>query len=146
MAKHNRWAVNCWPVFAITVLVPGCTDGKKLDNPPTASHVETMTSGAFHKVTIRDDPPDLEDDPYTTNDESNDQPVGFYGTRTLCVYNEGSGSTYTLDADVTEYAEVEQIYFPKGGWLYFHGCELDENLNGYCSDDDGDQWEFQGEC
>lgn len=146
MAEENSWFEKYWWILAIAAYLTFCSDRKKIDNPPTESRLETTSTGASHYVTTREDPPELQDDPYTTNDESNDQPVGYYGTHTMCVYNYSSGNTYTLDVDVTEDAEVEQVYFPKGGWIYFTGCELDENLEGDCSDDDGRDWEFQGEC
>lgn len=108
--------------------------------------VVTTESGAGHEVTYRDEPPEeQEDDPDTTNDESNDQPLRHFGTETLCIASASSGNTYTLDVELDD-NEVSQIYFPKGGWLYFTGCELDDELNGECVDDHGDSWEFQGKC
>src|SRR5690348_3427961 len=35
-----------------------------------------------------------EDDPSTSNDEANDQPLGHFGTLTLSVCNESSGNCY----------------------------------------------------
>lgn len=96
-------------------------------------------------VPVRGSPPVLEDDPETTNDESNDQPVGYFGTKTLCVYSYDSSNTYTLDVEL-DGLEVSQMYFPKGGYLYFSSCELDESFEGMCYDNDGDGWQFQGEC
>jgi hypothetical protein len=82
------------------------------------------------------------DDPATTNDESNDQPVGHYGTTTLIVSQEESGHTYTLDVEI-EGSEVQRIYFPKGGWVDLRGCELDEDLTGDCVDENGRHWTFE---
>src|SRR5688572_1944979 len=79
--------------------------------------------------TIRKPVADTLDDPATSNDESNDQPLGHFGTLTLEVTSFESGNTYTLDADV-DGATVERIYFPKGGWVDFIECELDESLLG----------------
>ena len=56
------------------------------------------------------------DDPATSNDESNDQPIGHIGTVTLNVCNVSSGNCYPLDADV-EGGEVQRLYFPKGAGL-----------------------------
>jgi hypothetical protein len=84
------------------------------------------------------------DNPSTTNDESNDQPRGHFGTLTLLVTNTSSGNSYPLDADVED-GELTRLYFPKGGWVDFIGCELDEQLAGSCADEQGRQWVIQGE-
>lgn len=84
------------------------------------------------------------DDPGTTNDESNDQPLGYFGTLTLAVSNNDSGNSYTLDADLED-TTVERVYFPKGGWVDFYDCELDEDLTGSCWDEEGRSWTFDGE-
>jgi hypothetical protein len=146
MADQSSWFEKYWWLLAIVAFIALCDGKKKISNPPTQSYVATTSSGASHYVTTRSDPPELEDDPDTTNDESNDQPVGYYGTHTLCVYNVEAGNNYTLDVDVSEDAEVEQVYFPKSGWIYFSGCELDEDFEGDCSDNEGRSWQFQGEC
>ena len=92
-----------------------------------------------------DSHPAYADDPSTTNVESNDQSLGYYGTRTLCVTNHGSGNSYPLDADM-DGLEVITIYFQKGGNVDFDGCELDDRLEGECEDDEGRGWSFAGEC
>ena len=84
-----------------------------------------------------------EDHPSTTDDESNDQPLGHMGTITLNVAGP-SGHDYTLDADVED-GRLERLYFPKGGWVDFDDCELDENLSGECEDESGRTWIISGE-
>lgn len=84
------------------------------------------------------------DDPDTTNDESNDQPLGHFGTFTMAVSSDESGNSYTLDADL-DGTTVERVYFPKGGWIDFFDCELDEDLAGSCWDEEGRSWTFDGE-
>lgn len=85
--------------------------------------------------------PQFDDDPYTSNDESNDQPVGFYGTDTMYACNLSSGNCYYLDVD-SNGNEVERIYFPKGGWvdIYYSDCD-----DGYCyaEDENGTEWELE---
>jgi hypothetical protein len=83
------------------------------------------------------------DDPATSNDESNNQPVGHLGTVTLLVYNVSSGHEYTLDADV-EGGEVQRLCFPKGGWVDFNSSEIDSDGNGTGIDENGRHWEFSG--
>ncbi len=85
-----------------------------------------------------------EDDPSTSNDESNDQALGYFGTLTLEAHYLSSGNSYPLDADLNG-LEVERIYFPKGGWVDFYSCELDEDFYGFCIDENGKEWEFLGE-
>ena len=85
--------------------------------------------------------PRYEDNPITTNDESNDQPVGFYGTDTMYAHNVSSGNSYNLDVD-SNGEEVERIYFPKGGWVDIDYSECDA---GYCYavDENGNEWELE---
>jgi hypothetical protein len=84
------------------------------------------------------------DDPSTSNDESNDQPVGHFGSDALVVSSLESGNTYTLDVEL-DGLEVERIYFPKGGWVDFlGGCELDEDFTGECLDETSRTWTFEG--
>ena len=83
------------------------------------------------------------DDPSTSNDESNDQPVGYFVSQTLVVSSLESGNTYTLDVELNS-LEVERIYFPKGGWVDFPGgCELDEDFTGECLDENSRTWTFE---
>jgi hypothetical protein len=94
---------------------------------------------------VRETAPQQEDNLATTNDESNDQPLGHYGVLTLCVTNNGSGNSYPLDADMDGF-DVTTIYFPKGGNVDFTDCTLDEDMTGECDDDAGKGWVFDGEC
>jgi hypothetical protein len=94
--------------------------------------------------TIRRSFKSMPDDPYTSNDESNDQPVGYFGTLTMSVSSLESGNSYTLDADV-DGTTVDRVYFPKGGWVDFFDCELDDGLIGTCLDERGRSWSFDGE-
>ena len=84
------------------------------------------------------------DDPFTTNDESNDQSLGHFGTITVEITNHDSGNTYTLDAEVSG-TILERVYFPKGGWIDFYSCEVGEELYGDCEDEDGRWWTLEGE-
>ena len=95
--------------------------------------------------TVREPFPAKPDDPATTNDESNDQPVGYFGTKTLSVCNLRAGNCYTLDGEL-DGLTLERVYFPKGGWVDFPECELDEDLEGTCDDERGREWSFNGEA
>ncbi len=69
------------------------------------------------------------------------------GTVTLRVHNVSSGHTYPVDADVDKTEdgyELHRLYFIKGGWVDFISCDLDENYEGYCSDENGRDWDIQG--
>ena len=87
------------------------------------------------------DTPVLEDNPYTSNYESNDQLVGFYGTETMYACNQSSGNCYDLDVD-SNGEEVERIYFPNGGWVDVDYSDCD---SGYCyvTDENGTDWELE---
>ena len=76
------------------------------------------------------------DDPATSNDESNDQLLGHFGSLTLYAYNSSSGNTSALDADVED-GEVLWLYFPKGGWVDFDSSEIDSDGNGSGTDENG---------
>lgn len=88
-----------------------------------------------------EDTPIFEDDYSTTNDESNDQPVGFYGTETMYACNQDSGNCYDLDVD-SDGENIERIYFPKGGWVDVDYSDCDD---GYCyvEDENGREWELE---
>jgi hypothetical protein len=86
----------------------------------------------------------MPDDPRTTNDESNDQPLGHFGTLTMAVSSLENGHPYTLDVELLG-KTVERVYFPKGGWVDFYDCELDSDLTGTCEDEKGRSWLFEGE-
>lgn len=85
-----------------------------------------------------------DDDPLTSNDESNDQPRGHFGTLTLSACNLSSGNCYPLDGDVSG-TELHRLYFPRGGWIDFLGCDLDVSLTGVCEDEQGRSWQIDGE-
>ena len=87
------------------------------------------------------DTPTYEDDEYTSNNESNDQHVGFYGTDTMNACNESSGNCYDLDVD-SDGENIERIYFPKGGWVDVDSSDCND---GYCyvEDENGTEWELE---
>ena len=85
------------------------------------------------------------DDPATTNDESNDQPLGHLGSETVTAHSYESGNTYTLDADV-DGTELSRLYFPKGGWVDFTDCELDSDGSASCTDEEGRLWDVDADA
>jgi len=88
----------------------------------------------------RHQPPAVADDPETSNDESNDLPLGYFGSATLVVMSVDSGNTYTLDAEIDD-DELTRLYFPKGGWVDFYDCPVDEDSIGdTCYDEEGRAW------
>ena len=135
-------------------LLPACSSNS--GNAPAKLAANTETDANLRKVqqgdlslrkgtaTVREEFKPQKDDPKTTNDERNDQPVGHFGNVTLSVHNERAGRTYTLDADVEDADEgtmiLHRLYFPKGGWIDFPYCELDEDYIGRCTDEEGRDW------
>jgi hypothetical protein len=95
-------------------------------------------------ATVRRPHAKIDDDPSTSNDESNDQPLGHFGTLTLSVCNLQSGNCYPLDGELSG-STLERLYFPRGGWIDFLDCELDDDFNGECEDEDGKMWRIDGE-
>ena len=59
-----------------------------------------------------------QDNPDTSNDESNDQPLGLYGTETVLACTPHNDRCYTLDALIEDQA-IKKLYFPKGGYIRF---------------------------
>lgn len=142
--------------IAIVLFTTSCTTATqpvalKSEAPrPENKQVERQGDPALRNgtATVREEHAKKADDPRTTNDESNDQPLGSYGTVTLHVRNISSGNSYPVDADVErndEGFEVRRLYFLKGGWVDFMSCEVDEEYLGNCSDENGRDWEFEGE-
>lgn len=62
------------------------------------------------------------------------------GTETVEACSSSSGNCYDLDADISN-GEIEQIYFPNGGYLYF-SADIDESGSASDSDQNGDSWDF----
>ena len=89
-----------------------------------------------------DETPSYEDDPYTSNDESNDQDTGYFGTETIEACTTHNGTCYELDADIYD-DFVERIYFPNGGWVDMTDGEFDGDY-GWGYDETGREWEFSG--
>lgn len=121
------------------LLLSACAEQKKAERPSQ----EDDTSRHGGSATVREPYTPKEDDPATSNDESNDQPLGHFGSVTLYAYNSSSGNTYTLDADVDN-GEVQRLYFPKGGWVDFDSSEIDSDGIGSGTDETGRYWEFRG--
>lgn len=112
------------------------------DRPSSEAYEKGGMSDSGGTPTFRyAETPSFEDDIGTTNNESNDQPVGFYGTDTMYACNQSSGNCYDLDVD-SDGESVERIYFPNGGWVDANSSDCDD---GYCyvEDEDGTEWELE---
>ena len=62
------------------------------------------------------------------------------GTETIDACSYESGNCYSLDAEISS-GQVEMIYFPNGGYLYF-AADIDEGGNASDFDQNGDSWDF----
>lgn len=62
------------------------------------------------------------------------------GSDTVEACSSSSGNCYDLDADISN-GQIEQIYFPSGGYLYF-SADIDESGSASDSDQNGDSWDF----
>ena len=130
-----------WAIAAL-ILVGVCFASK--NEPQTGEAQKGDLSMDGGSPTIRREFEPRLDDPYTTNDESNDQPVGYFGTKTLLIGGQ-NGNTYTLDGEL-EGLELRRVYFPRGGWVDFPSCELESDLSGFCIDEEGRSWTVHGEA
>jgi hypothetical protein len=83
---------------------------------------------------------EIPDTNYDSNPYDEDQPTGYYGTKTIEACSTHNGSCYTLDADISG-DMVERIYFPRGGWVDFDDGEF-MNGSGWGIDENGREWEF----
>ena len=139
MSKPMFWigagvfALVVWNAQQKNATAPGSTQ-------PAQTGVQALHGGT---PTVRRPFVVPEDDLTTTNNETNDQPRGHFGTTSVSATSVNSGNTYPLDADVDGTA-LTRIYFPKGGWVDFPDCELDEELSGECDDEQGRSWVFNG--
>ena len=92
---------------------------------------------------------------FSSSYEQEDRTIGYYdaiydywdeikdyvnGTETIDACSYGSGNCYSLDAEISN-GQVEMIYFPNGGYLYFL-ADIDENGNASDFDNDGNSWDF----
>lgn len=128
--------------FLLLIGSSACTPGESAEDRevhPRRGDLSTLGGSP----TVRRPYVPEQDNPSTTNDESNDQPLGHFGTMTMTVSSLESGNTYTLDVEI-DGREVHRIYFPKGGWVDFLGCELEMDLSGECVDESGRTWVFEG--
>jgi len=62
------------------------------------------------------------------------------GIETIDACSYESGNCYSLDAEISS-GQVEMIYFPNGGYLYF-SADIDEGGNASDFDQNGDSWDF----
>lgn len=62
------------------------------------------------------------------------------GTETIDACSSESGNCYSLDAEISS-GQVEMIYFPNSGYLYF-SADIDESGDASDFDSDGNSWDF----
>ena len=94
-----------------------CHTNKQLDEyhchdkqtEPIAFNVTKRDSSYVHKQI---------DDPATTDDESNNQPLGLFGTEIVKACTTHNERCYTLDAQFDD-KKLVKVYFVKGGRLKF---------------------------
>lgn len=145
-------------IFVLAVVISSSCTSEKVnatktertsDKPDTVRVRDGDPAARNGSATVRREHRKSPDDPLTTNDERNDQPLGDYGTVTLRVRNLSSGNSYSVDADVDEdeFGELRlrRLYFVKGGWVDFIDCGLESDYSGSCSDEAGKDWEIEGE-
>lgn len=139
--------VLCTVLTVTSVTAVAALYRRPIQSPPSSSPsmVEphkgdmSMRGGT---ATVRESYVPQDDDPETTNDETNDQAIGHFGTKTIYAHNLNSGNSYPLDADVDD-GKLERLYFPKGGWVDLPDCDLD--VDSTCTDENGTNWDIDDE-
>lgn len=147
------------PILIIVFVASVCASSCSTPTPSTEQAVSTTKTTAIEPkqgdlatrggtATVRKGYEPQDDNPTTTDNERNNQPLGHMGTVTLRVHNVSSGNSYPVDADVENIDdgyELHRLYFLKGGWVDFNSCDLDSDYVGSCSDENGRDWEIEGE-
>jgi len=64
------------------------------------------------------------------------------GSTEVEAYSYDSGNYYSLDADISN-GEVDQVYFPNGGYLHSLGAEVDSGGSASGYDQEYRDWEFE---
>ena len=104
----------------LTLLFVGCS---KKEAPPEADATEDTYNSMSNN---------------STDYESNDQPTGEYGDRTMNVGTPHNGTEYTLDVEF-DGNNPSTIYFPKGGNVDLIDCS-GGNGSWECTDEEGKEW------
>ncbi|MBU0731271.1 hypothetical protein KKC88_00145 [Patescibacteria group bacterium] len=145
--KEKTWATILIIFIGILILIWIFYSIKESNNDPleysnTVPEQQGNLKDSGGTPTIRKTYVPETDDPYTSDNEYNDQPVGYYGTETMEACNLSSGNCYDLDVEIYG-DEIERIYFPKGGWVDMYDSEWDEySGEGWGEDENGTEWEF----
>jgi hypothetical protein len=144
---HRRW-LHVWVAIAIGLWIWSA----QTDSRSEIQRRSTLVPAQQGDLAARGGSPTVrrpylrsEDDPSTSNDETNDQPLGHFGTLTLSVCNSSTSKCYEVDAELSG-TTLDRLYFQKGGWVDFDACELDEDFTGECDDENGRWWEINGEA
>ena len=138
-ANSRKGGVILWVILGVIALFIWIVNSNK---PNSDAYYKGDLSNVGGSPTYRyEGTPSFYDNPYTTNDESNDQAVGFYGTDTMYACNQGSGNCYDLDVD-SDGENIERIYFPKGGWVDINSSDCSDNYC-YVEDENGNEWELE---
>lgn len=138
MASDDGYGIGCGCLAIAVVAILAISSCSSNDSSGVYQEGDLSNGGGT--PTIRyDDYPTYDDYPDTTNDESNDQPLGYYGTDTVYACNEDSGNCYDLDADFSD-GEVERLYFPKGGWVDMDWSDDCSGGDCYAEDENGTEW------
>lgn len=154
----NKCFFHILLVTTLSVVLAGCETVTTTEKATTKSEkanstAKTLVTPHEGNLAMTGGKPTVRES-YNTNNRRypHAQPAGHFGTMTLEALNVNSGNQYPLDADVdddsTDVSDthtLHRLYFPKGGWIDFADCELDEDYSGTCLDENGREWEIMGE-
>lgn len=128
-------------VIALIASNTGSISGNKQELESDAYYKGDMSNTGGTPTYRYSDTPSYSDNYYTTDDESNNQAVGFYGTDTMYACNGSSGNCYDLDVD-SDGENIERLYFEKGGWVDIDYSDCEDGFC-YAEDENGNEWELE---
>ena len=125
-------------VFLIVLVMVVFTNCSKKEEAPFAATVEESSDNSSSSGSYSSNYQYSES---STNDPSNDQPVGTYGDQTMTVSTPHNGAQYTLDVEFNG-DNPSTIYFPKGGHVEISDCSRGGG-SWECTDEDGKAWTIE---
>lgn len=121
-----------WIIIVILIIVSSSNGSKNtMNNDSTYDYQSSGRINSEYKTIDRDE----------AISEHWDEIKNYLdGSETIDACSSESNNCYDLDAEISN-GQVEEIYFPSGGYLYF-SADIDENGEASDFDQNGDDWTF----
>lgn len=137
---NERWKTVAW-IIGICVLVAlfvfnhdssSSSSGYDSYSPPTSNRFYGGDNSGSSEHTIDRDE--------AISDHWDEIKDYLSGSETINACSSESGNCYDLDANISD-GQVEEIYFPNTGYLYF-SADIDSDGEASDYDNDGNEWDF----